>query len=567
MKTKKTKKCADGGSLAGIAGGLSMLTEAYNYKPSLNQQAPSLLNGAVSGAAAGASFGLPGLALGALVGLGTSAYKQNKDANTVVFGSPGAYAHGGPINTPINPPAESTSVALPVLRQIGLEAILQQEAANTQRMREGYKISPSFGQGTSSVSKSKDRFHEKAMGGDISLNNSAFQVQGNPNIQDSEAYNYQGQNLKLDHNEVVNTTQDFVYSNKIRNPLTNNTFAKDASSLERSKGKSEEKVKLYDDKISETTMNMTNKSLDGLRALHQIVGTSKTNKMAKGGPFNWNEPLAQLQRDPQLVQRFAPNYGDPRIKYYPPTLPTEAPAYIPDTPTTDQSAYLDSVYGVNNQTAQRQQAPQAMLDYLADPMFGGETFPTGSTQSKGITKDENPFTTGDYMQMLGSLGTTIPYLDGAEKEKAYTDNSTITKQSFDANPQLYQNNRNYQNAINNVDTGSGSLRRAIQNQLYATKLNQDNQVVEQYQNLNNQATTQYQDRVSNQQRYNNRQITYTNDINAQNRAQQDAGIATGFANLSDFGKALNSKEIDNRQLKLLKILYPDGFKSYQLQNG
>jgi len=112
------------------------------------------------------------------------------------------------------------------------------------------------------------------------------------------------------------------------------------------------------------------------------------------------------------------------------------------------------------------------------------------------------FTTGDYLQMGAAAASFAPLLQGPQRETPYLDNTQITKQAFDVNPQLYQSGRSYRNAVNSIDTQSPNLRRALQNSLYAQKLNTDNQVIQQYQGMNNQAQQQYEANISNQRRYN-----------------------------------------------------------------
>jgi ribosomal protein L22 len=168
----------------------------------------------------------------------------------------------------------------------------------------------------------------------------------------------------------------------------------------------------------------------------------------------------------------------------------------------------------------------------------------------------NNFTTGDYMQIAAALSRAGNF-QRPEVETPNLDLTNITRNAYDVNPVLGQNNRNYQNALNNTTTSSPNLRRAIANQLYGQKLNQDSNSLEQYQQMNNQATTQYEDRLSNQRRFNAQQTGYTQDINARNRGAGMNARQAAFDQLGTVGVMLNKRKENQTYINALKVRYPD----------
>lgn len=187
-----------------------------------------------------------------------------------------------------------------------------------------------------------------------------------------------------------------------------------------------------------------------------------------------------------------------------------------------------------------------------NPLTGTDS----STTSDSSTRS-NMFTTGDYIQMAASAASFAPLLQGPQRETPYLDNTQITKQAFDVNPQLYQSGRSYRNAVNSIDTQSPNLRRALQNSLYAQKLNQDNQVVQQYQGMNNQAQQQYEANVSNQRRYNIGQTVQTNDLNRRNEGAYNTSLDNAFRTVSNFGKGMNEKQQGQDVMNLFRTQYSD----------
>jgi hypothetical protein len=202
---------------------------------------------------------------------------------------------------------------------------------------------------------------------------------------------------------------------------------------------------------------------------------------------------------------------------------------------------------------------QSQTNPVVDVRNNLANYKTPTTGAEGVTPKAGlgtGFTTGDYMQ-LGAGLSRLAFFQSPEVERQYNDNTDITKQSYDVNPVLAANNTNFQNSVNNTETYSPNLRRAVMNQLYAKKLAQDGQTIGQYQTMNNQAVTDYENRLSNQTRYNNQQTIGTNDINARNRAAARQSQFAAFDQLGTFGVMLNQKKSNAAYIEALKLRYPD----------
>lgn len=127
------------------------------------------------------------------------------------------------------------------------------------------------------------------LGGDIGLSSDAFQVKGNPNKVDGNYY--PELNAKLDHNEVVK--QNFVFSNRLKDPTTNTSYANLAARLEKYAGNAEKKVQLSGDEFAVNTVAHHEKRLEALARRQEAHATAlglrpTTPGLADGGPIPYN---------------------------------------------------------------------------------------------------------------------------------------------------------------------------------------------------------------------------------------------------------------------------------------
>ncbi len=181
---------------------------------------------------------------------------------------------------------------------------------------------------------------------------------------------------------------------------------------------------------------------------------------------------------------------------------------------------------------------------------------SAATAGAGDANSNVQYTTGDYMQMMAAI-SRLGNFQRPEQDTPNLDLTQLSKNSYDVNPVLGRNNRDYQNALNNTSTSSPNLRRAIANQMYASKLNADSTALGKYQEMNNQAQTNYEDRLSGQRRFNASKMDYTQNLNAQNRGASMNARQAGYDQLGQVGLMLNKKKEGQAYIEALKIRYPD----------
>jgi hypothetical protein len=164
---------------------------------------------------------------------------------------------------------------------------------------------------------------------------------------------------------------------------------------------------------------------------------------------------------------------------------------------------------------------------------------------------------GDIMQ-AGSLASQfLQTAGGWDEARGYYDNTQITPNTFNPSASLYQNQRNFQNTANTLNTSSPNLRRAVTNQLYAKKLEADQGVTTQYDQMNQQARTQYEQRLADQARYNAQVNARVDDINQQNKDNYMNAIQNAFVSANEFGKGLNTQDLEQQRVQILRNMYPD----------
>ena len=184
---------------------------------------------------------------------------------------------------------------------------------------------------------------------------------------------------------------------------------------------------------------------------------------------------------------------------------------------------------------------------------------TNLAADPGVTAGGNPnaWATGDYLQAAKVLSGFGQLVGGYKKEKPNYDNTQITQSVYDPRQALNANQRTYKDALAGYDAPSINTGRAYANAMYANKLGQNDQVISQYQQMNQQAKQQYETRTADQRRYNVGQTSYTNDINQHNSDAYRMAVDSAFTGLSNFGVGLNEKKQANTSLEILKKMYPE----------
>lgn len=457
-----------------------------------------------------------------------------------------------------------------------------------------------------------------ATGGTIPLSTDSFQVKGSPNTTDGNDFNYKGAPIALDHDEVVDTAEDFVYSDDIINPTTGNSFAKDASKLHKAIGKAEKQIELNGSEEAKNTIKHSKQMGSSLASLQELLKTpmqpqtTAPQGFTKGGPLPWENfnvgdfqnwynqmpgatPLtADGKWGPTTEAAYnkasfdylnytgknkvnaiggmsVPNYATNQFSSITPIDNILFPSSIgsaqkiPTAPqmmnTPDGPVDIAELGGVPN-TAPLTMDQRATMTtpFVADstesfPMTDGLVPGAGSSTQAGNLK--SGIQLGDALQAFEVGSKFFETMQPAEKQRAYLDNSQITKQSYDTRPALQQNQRNFDNSVASISTPSVNLRRALTNNMQASKLNADSQTITQYDNMNKQALSTYEDKTSNRTRYNNQQQFIADDTNSRNRAAKDQAVQNAFTSLGNFGEALNRKDQSYASLNLLKELYPD----------
>ena len=447
-------------------------------------------------------------------------------------------------------------------------------------------------------------------GGDLQLTNNSFQVKDNPNVTDGKFYPEYA--AYLDHNEVVKN--DFVFSDTLRSPISGEKFSKEALRLEKSTKRAQRRLKADPtDPHAKATISHNEKASAELAAMQEHIAAkmglrNSPTHLQYGGPtdpmnpanYQWLDPLSiytlrPSDRFPSMhTQSATPNPSGRHVSgpwdnwvqqsIRPAAPPVASPAttapkvskHTPQrkvTPNTTVTSPVTPAPAVDPRIQffpkPGQDTPppfgEQPVDLLPTPELGPQTFTQNSvtdSQLANATTTANPrqrnkFTTGDYIQLGALAGEFLPLLGGAEKDKAQMDSTPITKESYDVQQVLAQNQRNFANVAATINTPSETLRRAILSQLDATKANRDNQALTQYQQMNETARVRYEDRLSNQRRFNIGQKTYTDNINAANRAAYRSSVQNAFTSLNNLGLALNDREMQQKQLALLQTRYKD----------
>ena len=181
---------------------------------------------------------------------------------------------------------------------------------------------------------------------------------------------------------------------------------------------------------------------------------------------------------------------------------------------------------------------------------------TTTTPPPNADQYRTPFTAGDALQGIGAFSKFAQALSGVEQEPTRANTAPITKQVYDPRAPLYQNQRNFSNALNSIQAGSLNTRRAVASQLFANKLNSDSSILDRYSQMNLGARTQYEQRLADRQRENIGYANYASDLNARNRAARTNNLDVAFDTLSNFGASLNQKKQAADMINIYRKLFP-----------
>jgi len=429
-------------------------------------------------------------------------------------------------------------------------------------------------------------------GGDLPLSSNSFEVKGDPNKVDSEYYPQE--NVKLDDGEVVTKDQSgaFVFSDTLG-------FAKLAKKPSQAIGKAEQKLKeMPYDETSKATIAHSQQILNKLAKAQEELATklglreNQTRSFNTGGPIPYKgfdvlkfqqfanangwalkndniwgpkteavyKRLADAYNRPEDINPYAntnATFGNPISSNFNKTTTELYPGIEelgPVPPTTEFVPEGLPFEGTPMLEGNSPDPTSNMIDYRSPNLNQGQTAQDARYRT--------PWTTGDYFKVAELASKGIGLLRPSEKERPNYDYSRITKQSYDPSKPLNDTNRQFSNFSNSLQAGSLSTRRAMLSALQGQVLNNRNDILANYANLNNQAQVQYEERLSNQNRYNQQEKSRVNTINSQNRAAKDQAVQNMFTSVGQFGEDLNRKRFAEDQINLMSVMYPDIFPAY-----
>lgn len=181
-------------------------------------------------------------------------------------------------------------------------------------------------------------------------------------------------------------------------------------------------------------------------------------------------------------------------------------------------------------------------------------------------------TPGDKMAMgvtaLSMIPKAISAFNPVQKEPYHLIDTPITLQQMDPSQALMNNNNMYNSQMYNMNNVASNINtaNALKANAYATKMNQDANILADYENRNKGMVAQYQDRLANRQAQNNQSIMTTDDLNARNQATQrnrQMGLYNDIAGAGQsLGNAMNQRETDKIALENMKAMAPDVFNNY-----
>src|SRR5690606_6280517 len=100
-------------------------------------------------------------------------------------------------------------------------------------------------------------------------------------------------------------------------------------------------------------------------------------------------------------------------------------------------------------------------------------------------------------------GKSIGAFGKPEVEPQLLDRTQYTQRTFDPTQSLYRNQRSYQNAVNALSaTTPVNLRRSLAGSALSSRYAADNQVLSQYDMMNQQARSQYEQQIGQQAQFN-----------------------------------------------------------------
>lgn len=422
-----------------------------------------------------------------------------------------------------------------------------------------------------------------ATGGDVQLSSNSTLIQGNPNVTDGNQYG----NVALDHNEVVNNNR--VFSDKLFDELSKKTFAEAAKRTAKSTGKAERRLSGNPhDVLSSNTIrqnSMIDKQLfDRQERLASSLGLrnpdgSTVQKMAYGGTpkrgtpewFGAMDQMGNGMSTPfyntgQYVDSYTNPYtGNPvaSTNDIPYDMPSGPVTPFDKLPTRNNYTSVGIPSGVDPFTGQPSDNPTVFRGIDAPARTAPDlnklnpfdnVKPTDPQTSNGIRQQ---FTTGDSLQLAELFAKFRGLGQPHEQAPLYQDMTNISRNYYRPDMQLLDNSNSYNQAVRGIDTNSANTFNALQSNMLASKFKADNSVRSNTSQMNRGAQIDFENRTSNQTRYNLSQKLQRDTINAQNEGAYDARYQNAATSLGNFGQSLNNKKQAYDTLRTYKDMYPN----------
>lgn len=190
--------------------------------------------------------------------------------------------------------------------------------------------------------------------------------------------------------------------------------------------------------------------------------------------------------------------------------------------------------------------------------------PSKNTTSTLKSNNSNKYGIGDYMQ-LGAAGiqSIAALLDRPHTPPARIINSPITENRYNPARALQENQFTTNAAVNALGNNysSAGVSSGLQN-LYANKYKADSGIIQNYDQMNQQAKTQYEERLGQRDQFNSQIQTQNDVIKQQDKANYTNGLYNALESVSNVGKGLNQKESSDKALKYLMLNDPEAYKSF-----
>ena len=373
---------------------------------------------------------------------------------------------------------------------------------------------------------------------------------------------------RVDNNETISPTSTgtYVFSDDLKIPGTNTSFAKANERIAKSDNKAQNKVQRHLDKESQNTLSVNTMLRDflaqtneNIRLVKQVANSETFNvpgesskskssdkyyERAKGGYLNYNNggPIEPL-----------PTYG-----ITPPTPGLLGQHFLTDVPETlTNYGITPPTQGLTGSNTFVNGVPNQLPgSYGTVTSMNPKDPPQVNTTKK--PQPNYPFPTGPALQGLEALINGATLLRGIEREPRYTNTSPINLRQYNPNPALLRNQNIFEGIRRGLNNSSSEgTRNANLQQAYANKYNADSNILQQYTERNLAARDNYEQRLGQRQAENIRNQQYTNQVNSQNEAAFFNGLRAVAGSVGNLGRSMVDRDINQASLRLLGEAYPD----------